>query len=280
MRCPDPRRARRRQHGFTLAEAIIVIVITGIVAAAVAVFIRAPVDAYFDTAARAELSDVADTSLRRIVRDVRAALPNSVRVQGTCDGASVCRLEFIPVATGGRYRAEPTDAGTGDILDFTANDGSFDVLGPAVTVPDSAWIVVFNLGIPGADAYAGSTTTAHNRRSATAAASTSNIAISPAVRLLFESPARRFHVVQQPVTYECNPGAGTLTRHWDYGFNATQAAPGGSSALLASGVSRCLFGYAAQAVQQRSGLVTMQLALTRNQETVGMVMQTHVGNVP
>lgn len=268
------------QRGFTLAEAIIVIVITGIVAAVVAVFIRGPVDAYFDTAARAELSDVADASLRRIVRDMRTALPNSVRVQGGCDGASVCRLEFIPVVTGGRYRAEPTDTGAGDILDFTADDGSFDVLGPAVTIPASAWVVVFNLGVPGADAYAGATTSTHNRRSAAAAASTSNVAISPAVRLPFESPARRFHVVQQPVTYECNPGNGTLTRYWDYGFNATQAAPGGSSALLASGVSRCLFGYAAQAVQQRSGLITLQLALTRNQETVSMVMQTHVGNVP
>jgi MSHA biogenesis protein MshO len=280
MPCPERCHRQNRQRGFTLAEAIIVIVITGIVAAVVAVFIRGPVDAYFDTAARAELSDVADTSLRRMVRDVRTALPNSVRVQGGCDGASVCRIEFVPVVAGGRYRAEPDDAGGGDILDFTANDGSFDVLGPAITIPANAWVVVFNLGIAGADAYAGASAATHNRRAAGAAASTSNVTVSPTTRLPFESPARRFHVVQQPVTYECNPGAGTLTRFQDYGFNAAQAAPGGSGALLASGVSRCLFSYAAQAVQQRSGLVSMQLSLTRNQETVSMVMQTHVGNVP
>jgi len=53
----------RRQVGFTLIEAIIVIAITGIVAAAVAMFIRLPVQGYVDSAARAELTDIADTAL-------------------------------------------------------------------------------------------------------------------------------------------------------------------------------------------------------------------------
>ena len=52
--------------GFTLVEAIIVIVITGILAAIVAVFIRAPVDGYFDSVRRAELTDTADVALRRL----------------------------------------------------------------------------------------------------------------------------------------------------------------------------------------------------------------------
>ena len=42
------------QRGFTLIEAIIVIVITGILAGMVAVFIRAPIDAYVDSARRAD----------------------------------------------------------------------------------------------------------------------------------------------------------------------------------------------------------------------------------
>src|SRR6478735_4714089 len=88
---------RRSMRGFTLTEAIMVIVITGILASMVAMFIRKPVQGFFDTARRAALVDAADTVLRRISRDVREALPNSVRVSG---GTA---LEFLHVRSAGRY---------------------------------------------------------------------------------------------------------------------------------------------------------------------------------
>src|SRR3954463_8106182 len=130
---------RRAVCGFTLTEAVMVIVITGILAGMVAVFIQKPVQGFFDTARRAALVDAADTVLRRLSRDVREALPNSVRVSG---GTA---LEFLHVRSAGRYREQ----GPGDILDFTTNDTSFGVLGPAVSVQSGDSIVVYNLGIPG-----------------------------------------------------------------------------------------------------------------------------------
>jgi MSHA biogenesis protein MshO len=242
------------------------------------------VEGYVDTARRADLVDKADAALRRIGRDLRLALPNSVRVQGTCDGTAACLLEFIPTVAGGRYRAEiDSSDGSGNILDFTGDDANsgFDILGPAITVPANAWLVVYNLGLAGADAYSGDSTAADNRRAATAAASTTSVAFSPATRLPFDSPARRFQIVQQPVTYACNPGAGTITRHWDYGFNAAQAAPaGGSSARLVDGVSSCAFVYEAAAVAQRSGVVAMSVQLTQGGETANLFQQTHVSNIP
>ena len=59
----------RHGAGFTLVEVIMVIVITGIIASFVGVFIKGAIDAYVDSARRAELSDVADTAVRRISRD-------------------------------------------------------------------------------------------------------------------------------------------------------------------------------------------------------------------
>ncbi|MGH8679473.1 MAG: type II secretion system protein, partial [Burkholderiales bacterium] len=197
------RRAHAQHHrccGFTLAEAIIVIAISGIVAAAVAVFIRGPIQGYFDTAARAELTDIADTALRRIGREVRAALPNSIRVLGTCDGASACYLEFIPTVDGGRYRADVKADGTGDPLLFNTNDATFDVLGPPLTIPAGSWVVVYNLGVAGSDAYQGGVNPSlitQNRRSANAAVGTSNVSLATTTRFPYESPAKRFHVVQQ-----------------------------------------------------------------------------------
>eukprot|EP01133_Synstelium_polycarpum_P021102 gene21102-25353_t len=48
----------------------------------VAMFIRLPVQGYIDANARAALADLADTATRRMARDIRLALPNSVRVTG------------------------------------------------------------------------------------------------------------------------------------------------------------------------------------------------------
>ena len=89
-----------RPHGFTLIELVMVIVVMGVIGATLAAFMRKPVDAYFDTARRAALTDVADTAVRRISRDIGGALPNSIR-----NPSSSC-IEFIPTRTGGRYRAE------------------------------------------------------------------------------------------------------------------------------------------------------------------------------
>jgi MSHA biogenesis protein MshO len=97
---------------------ILVIVITGIIGGIVAVFLRLPVQGYVDSARRAEMTDIADTALRRISRDLRIALPNSVRVAGP---ATAQPPLYRVSADQGRYRAGMG----GDELDFSA-DNSFE----------------------------------------------------------------------------------------------------------------------------------------------------------
>ena len=259
-----------------------VILITGIIVTAVAVFIRAPVQAYLDTTRRAELADEADTLLRRMTRDLRLALPNSVRV--VTIGASDRYVEFLLTSGGGRYRAEVTAAGTGNILNFGAADSSFDVIGPVPAFAGGESIVVYNLG-PGfapADAYA-----AANNRAAFASVAGSTVTLTAPKLFPFESPGKRFQVVQYPVTYGCvpnaaNPAAGTITRYWGYGFNAAQVAPpsGGSSAIIAANVSNCAFSYDPNVLALSNGLVTLSVSLTKGGETVTLFQEAHVSNVP
>ena len=72
-------RSMNTAKGFTLVEMIMVIVITGILGGMVAMFLKAPIQQYMDVGRRADMTDVANTASRRVVRDVRLALPNSVR---------------------------------------------------------------------------------------------------------------------------------------------------------------------------------------------------------
>src|SRR2546421_10633292 len=99
--------ARSRARGVTLIEMVIVISITAIIAGAVSVFISRPVEGYADAARRAEMSDIADTALRRMTRDLRTALANSIRI--TCvpscgPTSSVYYLEYLQSSGGGRHR--------------------------------------------------------------------------------------------------------------------------------------------------------------------------------
>lgn len=276
-------------RGFTLVEMIVVIVITGIIGGIVAMFIKAPMQGYVDSARRAEMTDIADTALRRVNRDIRLALPNSVRVTGAC-GNAPCFLEFLPAPGGGRYRAGA--GGTNDELDFSSADTSFEVLGPMPNAASAvgAQIVVYNLGISGADAYAGNTLLTHNRRAVNGVAASSVNITSPSA-LPFDSPSHRFHVVTTPVTYACD-GVGTLWRYWGYTTQAVQPSTitglngltGMQRAPLATNVGNCRFTYDAL-VAQRTGLVTMSLSITEPNpggvdETITLYSAAHVSNEP
>lgn len=275
------------ERGFTLIETVMVIVITGVIAAVVAVFIRAPVQGYVDSARRAELTDTADTAARRISRDLRLALPNSVRVTG---GNRV--MEFLQTRTGGRYRAEAAPSGTSagcgslatDVLDFTAADTCFEVLGPPITFAAGDQIVIYNLGITGADAYAGDNRTNFNSNAGTVVTIASKL-------FPFDSPGHRFQVVDMPITYFCDLTLGNLWRYWGYAIQDVQTntdtiaeldllvATTGGKALLAQNVSDCAFTYE-PGVTERSGLVSIRLSITQSGETVSLYHEVHVGNVP
>ncbi len=253
--------------GFTLVEMIIVMAVTAVVGAMVAVFLRGPIESYVAQDRRAGLVDAADTALRRMQRDIRLALPNSVRVNSLAGGPS---LVFLGTRAGGRYRAE----GGGDILDFTTTDAGFDVLGPGLEMRTGDRIAVYNLGIPGADAWAGVNMTTYTGGNV---ASTNDIAITP-IQFPLASPGNRFQVVDGPVAYQCNLAAGTLTRFWGYDpFAGIIAAT--PRALLATGVSACTFTYQA-GVTERGGLVSMTLELTDDGESVRLYATTQVSNQP
>jgi len=274
--------------GVTLIELVVTIVVLGIMAGVAATILVPAYEAYFASQRRAQLADVADTALRRIVRDVRRSLPNSPRVDGTNQ-----YLEFLLTKNGGRYRAMNDDdipPTTEDPLDFTAPDNRFDTLG---TLPAGAgeqvqagdFVVIHNLGIPGANAYDVAVANPNIAQisvfGAGAIAGDNRITLTAATQFPLESPGRRFFVVEGPVSYACI--GGQLRRWSGYAIQAAQptARPAGATeAILADSLSACQFTYSNNLSQVSRGLISLRLAITRSNETVVLFHQAHVNNVP
>jgi MSHA biogenesis protein MshO len=299
-------RAFTRNHGFTLIEAVVVIVITGIIAGMVAVFIKAPVQSYMDTRDRDELTDSASAALRKMRVDLRLALPNSIR---TLDVGGFQYLELLLTRTGARYQAagDGYPPNSGDLSFTDAGATTFNYIGPmlsgsqAIQPGDS--IVIYNLGVghAPADAYQGG----NRALVASVAGKAVTMANNPYAQAgTFDSPTHRFQVVTTAVTYRCAPvnkgGDGKVMRYWDYQIQdvqpttetalttkdtaraaALQVEP--KSALLAGDVSACVFDYSQSAASQRSGLIGLNFSLAKaggNAGTVTLFDQVHVDNTP
>jgi MSHA biogenesis protein MshO len=295
--------ARHHGRGVTLIELVVAMVLTGIIVATVAFFVF-PVRQSAELTMRAELTDIADNALQRMARDVRRALPNSVRVNGTGQF-----LEFLEVRTAGRYRGEGGGASGGsdcnnddpalgtpdnDQLSFdTVADQCFKTVGKLAVAPATNDMLVLNnhgTGFTGQNAYATSGTL--NRALIgsvdTGEAGRDRIAFAATTfqRDLHDSPGKRFYVVSGPVTYGCAGAA--MTRYQGYAIDAdqnnTSPPAGGSSALIAGNVVSCTFDYDPN-VSPQVGLLTLRLTLGKarsdgTQERVSLYHAVHVSNIP
>jgi MSHA biogenesis protein MshO len=226
---------RHYSAGFTLLEVVITLVITGIVSAMIGVFLVRPVNSYFDTFRRASVTNDADLALRRMSREMRTALPNSFR-----QPTNQC-IEFLPTVGGGRYRTVSTDV-TENELDFSITDTAFDTLAYVGAAPSAAQhVVVYNLGIPGADAY-DDAALATSPRGKIAAGSTTSLINLVGKQFPFTSPGSHFQVIPNySVVYACigvsisaGNGNGVLYRY-------TRAFPntGGQSSGTLTALTTC-----------------------------------------
>lgn len=302
--------------GFTLIELVIGMVITAIIAGMISIFARWPVQVYLDSSNRAELSDAADTALRRLSRDIRQALPNSLRVkQGGCtSGSGTCNfIEFIPIKTAGRYRA--TESGALDLE--SGSNQTFDVLGPPLcpstsecTLSSGDSLVLYNLGSGNGNAYLNpvSTPKSNRRLITTAGTNKSSIALTGSGHGLckslpvpyydsatdtcnpdnsslsphrYELPGFRFYVISDAVSYECPTTSNLSLTHWlrhaGYGLLATQ--PSSFSTGQQSILTTNVESCSVKLSDDQQ-LLIVSLTLARNSESITLLQQIDVPNAP
>lgn len=288
----------KRAHGFTLVELVVVIVLVGVIGGVVITVFKPALEGYLDVGRRADLTNQADTALRRMVAEVRGAVPNSLRSPG-----DQC-LELVPSSDGGRLRTAPDTTWDSvatrprsEAVDGTGSVTVFDVLTPLdASTGDGDLVVVANQDP--SEVYGG--TNVGVIRSV--AAAPVDGALSPgAARVTLAAPAQfplgaesgRFMIVpgnERAVTYRCEDvairngvGTGILYRYRNYGFNQVQTCqlPTENRQIVATKVSGCSIRYQANpGITQQSGFVQVQLTLTDTGESVNLIYSAHVDNVP
>jgi MSHA biogenesis protein MshO len=291
-----------KARGVTLIELVVVIALTAIVAAMVGVFIVRPVEGYTALSRRAELVDSAESALRRMARDIRLAVPNSVRRTDLAPGFA---LEMLPTLDGARYatgEASTCENLTG--FDPAAADDHFDMLGTFSTItpcsPCAGYRVVINNQGEGTghDVYAdgatspspavitpATTTVAIRLNSVAADGCPANnkhhVTLAPAHQFRASSPRDRAYVVTTPVSYVCEPGAGTLVRYENYAIQATQPTTAGAfgvaGAVVAANLESCSVTTTTTEIRDR-GLVTLTLTLHDQGERIRLVHQVQLDN--
>lgn len=299
-------RPLRGPCGFSLVELITVMSIMAIVAGMVAIFVKRPVEGYVDLSRRATLVDSAESALRRMARDIRNALPNSVRVTNDPLGVPGFALELIPTVAGGRYcqSADAADctAASCRTLTFGGDADGFNTLG---SFQDSAFIAAATAGTTayrlvignlGNEVYGGPETvitpsgTTITLNAACTVADQQHIDLSPNFGFdsTRQSGQQRLFVIRSAeaaVTYFCNATARTLTRYAGYGITNPQpvdpaaaplsAAP--SIGRVAEHVSACSAATSTTNVLDR-GLVTLTLTLAEQGEQITLTHQVQLDN--
>lgn len=287
----------RSVRGFTLVELVMVIALSGIVLVMITTVLQRPLESFFAQSRRSELVEQAAVALNRMARDIRLAVPNSVRQ------SDAYTLETLNILQAGRY---VSNRAGGASLRFSAElsgcetdngrcDG-FQVLDPDLQVEGARWLVVNNIGAvsghaptPGGNVWAyanpGVITPTDTTFSAESSGNETHITLSLPdgdFTFAYASPQRRFYLADQVVGYRCTPASegGQLLRYTTKTISAyvPSVAPVGS-VPVASHVTACSFAYQ-PGNPQRPGLVTLSLTLAQDGESITLQQQVQVENAP
>jgi MSHA biogenesis protein MshO len=268
---------RTRCQGFTMVELVVSMVIAAIVAGFVAMMMTTPVDAFIAQSRRAELSDAAETAMRRISTDVRRALPDSLRA-GVINGAA--SLDLMEVSAATSYRQWTT----GDPLTINAApDDGFDAAGAQLTARPLDRLVVGHIrNDVNFDAYAAASTVITPVGTSIAYdVGTRRFSISPAHSFPRDPSSQRAYAIAGVTRYECDTAAGVLRRYDGLPVEAAMNPIAAPVTVIARDITACSF-RVLDSTAEHGGIAIVEMTVSRaaggNVERLRVVRQIRVEN--
>lgn len=258
-------KACMKQKGFSLIELVITIVVLGAIMAGTASYITNSTVAYTNVAQRDQLTTLGRITIERVTRELRNALPNSIRIQNNC-------LEFFPVKAGSVYFDLPTSTAGNS---FTAR---------SFTIPAGAnieHVIVYPINVN--TLYNSGGTGPLAGFNGAAGAPTITVTLSGNHQFPLHAPQRRFFLAEDPVSY-CIVGT-NLNRYENYSVNAVQATPPASAPQLVAeniqtndGGAVTPFIYTPGSLQ-RNGLVTLDFRFLVDGDWIRLSHEVQIRNV-
>jgi MSHA biogenesis protein MshO len=256
-------------RGFTLIELVIVIVLIGILSVGSVQFIRQSSDGYASAVVRTELASGARIAVERLSREMRHALPNSVRVSGSC-------IEFVETRAAGAYLEAPVGTAAASFLAGPLTGVTNGTLRAAV-FPDTP-PAIYALASPGpiSPIVAGFVADPSGQI---------EVQLDLPHAFAHESPQRRFFLVGEPVSF-CVDG-GHLWRYRDYGFHSVQPGPASlpgappQRALIGDGITAAGAPFRVSgATLTRNAVVVIELTFSRGGDALDVNHLVVLRNVP
>lgn len=261
-----------QQQGFTLIEMIVTIVLIGILGTGISSFIGSTTKGMVDTAERSQVANIAWLVSEQLSRQLRQALPNSVRISSD----NSC-IEYIPIYAGSDYLAAPVNVSASqfEVVPFANISTSFNF----ATQPLRAVIYPESLGGLYSLSASGVISSPVSQLTSGTTVNALTLQLSASHRFPTDSPGKRLYLVEQPAMF-CFQ-AGLLYRYHDYGFNSSFSTSGLSNqTVFGSRLSGGEFTYTPGSLK-RNAVVNIRFAVTGKdglQQAVNQEVQ--IRNVP
>jgi len=282
MRSLSMKRKHLCAKGFTLVEMVTVILILGILVVGVSSFIIFGTRIFVESSSVDQVLSQSRFAIERMTRELRSAVPNSVRLNG--NGLTYQCVEFVPIEASTTYLAMPiapsTAALTGTVI--------LDNLTSKIAANQYVWIYP----LTDSDVYNSARQKRAQINTVSSAANQVTLTFTANTRFAEASPRQRIYFASASVSYCFEKASSgnelTLKRYTGYGLNASQPTPSdmSSGVLMAQSVANVLSNNAdlplilTPSSLVNNAMVHLQPRFNVNGETFQYRHQVQVINVP